>query len=128
MNFIVNTFMRRLAMLFLILILTALPVLSIATSVISASPNNKTTTLTCQQHTEMQTGNATKHPDCCQLLDNHCASGQCDCDTGHFSSLLISNLSTFPIYYQQSVFQQSLSLGLISHRSNSLYRPPRIIL
>ena len=125
MNFIVNTLMQRLAMLFLILILTALPVFSIATSVISASPN---TTLTCQQHTEMQTGNATKHHDCCQLLDNHCASGQCDCDTGHFSSLLISNLSTFPIYYQQSVFQQSLSLGLISHRSNSLYRPPRIIL
>jgi hypothetical protein len=117
--------MQRLAMLFLILILTALPVLSIATSIISASPN---TTRTCQQHTEMQVGNATPPPDCCQLLDNHCASGQCDCDTGHFSSSLTSNLSTFPVYYQQSVFQQSLSLGLISYRSNSLYRPPRIIL
>lgn len=117
--------MQRLAMLFLILILTALPVLSIATSVIFANSN---TTPICQQPAEMQASHFASEHDCCQMQGNHCVNGQCDCDTGHFSSSLTSNLLTLPLYCQQPVFQQCLLLGFISHRSNSLYRPPRIIL
>ncbi len=116
--------MQRLAIFFLMIILSALPSLSIATSIISTTTNQ-----TCLEHSKTQTSHQANQHDCCQILDQqHCANGQCDCDAGQFSSSLTSNTIATSISYHHPAFQQSLLVSFISHQSNSLYRPPRAIL
>jgi len=112
--------MQRLAMFFLMIVLSALPVLFIATSIIST-----TTDQTCLEYTNTQANHQVNEPDCCQILNKHCANGQCD--AGQFSSSLINNNNTIttPISYHHPAFQQFLLVSFISHQSNSLYRPPK---
>ncbi len=119
-------FMQRLAMFFLIIILSAFSALSIATSIIST-----TTDQTCLEHTKIQISHQANENNCCQILNGHCSDGQCtdggNCDAGQFSSSLTSNAIITSIAYHHPTFQLSLLVSFISRSSNSLYRPPKAI-
>jgi len=110
--------------LFLAWILSAFSMLSIAAPAFSATENMAQP---CMIPTISQENSKANSHDCCQQLESHCATGQCDCDTGHSSNPLVNTVSIIPLsFHQQPTLKQALSSGFISHPSTSLYRPPRI--
>lgn len=115
--------MQRVASLFLVLLLVVLPVLSIATPVTTTTPDHN-----CITEAITQANSQKNHHNCCQMLENHCSSGQCDCESKQFSSSLATTASAPLVLRYYSEFHQHLSSPFISHRPKSLYRPPRAIL
>ena len=110
--------MQRIATFFLILILSALPVLSIAMSVI---PVTTTHADSCCPTQTSQLSKQHDYHDCC-------SSGECDCDTAYFNNSITSNSIILLTFYNQFQFYQYFSPSFISSPPDFLYRPPRIIL
>jgi hypothetical protein len=99
--------------------LIASPMLSIAAPVVTLSTHP---TQACTIQLNISVSRNTTQV-CCQLLENHCSSGQCDC--GQLSHSLTNNPPISISSPLLSTFQLSLSTDFFSQQLSSLYRPPR---
>jgi len=98
------------------LIMTALPVFSIAAPALHQNMTHASPVTTALD--KIQAVTATAH-DCCQTLEL-----SCDCDNGQSSYSAIHSLTNIATTHSRTVFKNSLITTLSYFRSDSLYRPP----
>lgn len=118
--------MQKILSIFLILIMTTLPMLSVSASSDSCQNPAPQSSASMQQVMDMEQGNT---HECCTGPSVSCDHGNlCDCDIGQAAYSILSSFQSTFVGYQKSTHKDVIPDLFISKNSESLYRPPITIL
>jgi len=116
--------MQKILCLFLVFIMTTLPMLSVSASVNTCQQSHPQSSISIQQTMDMSATH-----DCCTSPDINCQHGDlCDCDIEQVAYSIVGSFHNNFTDYQKLSHKEVISDLFISKISESLYRPPITIL